>query len=95
MMMERKLQSNDQIKKKEKELNDKEKELYEWETSLFQKNLQLEEMFEQYGFKMNKMALQKQEIQENVKKLQLLTQDYAVFIAKEDQIKLAEAEIAN
>ena len=52
-------------------------------------------MFEQYGFKINKMALQKQEIQENVKKLQLLTQDYAVFIAKEDQIKLAEAEIAN
>lgn len=52
-------------------------------------------MFEQYGSKMNKMALQKQEIQENVKKLQLLTQDYAVFIDKEDQIKLAEADIAN
>ena len=30
-------------------------------------------MFEQYSFKMNKMALQKQEIQENVKKSDIIT----------------------
>jgi len=54
---------DDHLKKREKELNDREKDLYEWETSLFQKNLQIEEMFEQYSIKMNKMATQKTEIQ--------------------------------
>ena len=50
------IKQNEPLKKRERELNDREKELYEWETLLFQKNLQIEEMFEQYGTKMNKMA---------------------------------------
>lgn len=50
------IKQDEPLKKRERELNDREKELYEWETLLFQKNLQIEEMFEQYGTKMNKMA---------------------------------------
>lgn len=82
------------LKKKEKELADREKELYEWETSLFQKNLQIEEMFEQYGLKMNKMATQKSEIQQSIKKLQVLTSDYQALVAREESVKAAETEIA-
>lgn len=43
---------------------------------MFQKSLQIEESMEQYNQKMNRMAAQKQDIQENVRKLQSLTKDY-------------------
>ena len=43
---------------------------------MFQKSLQIEESMEQYNQKMNRMAAPKQDIQENVRKLQSLTKDY-------------------
>ena len=60
---------------------------------MFQKSLQIEESMEQYNLKMNRMAAQKLDIQENVRKLQSLTKDYQQVIEAEERTKLAQDKL--
>ena len=87
------LKTREQIRKRENEIGEKEKMLVDWETQMFQKSLQMEETMEQYNLKMNRMAAQKQDIQDNVRRLQALTKDYQHVIEAEERTKLAQEKL--
>lgn len=72
-----------ELKKREVELDKKESQLYEWEATLFEKKMKIDNQSEQLKGKLEKLTSQKSEVQQNLKKLQILTQDYETMLQKE------------
>lgn len=60
---------------------------------MLEKSKQMEETMKQYNGKMERMANQKAEIQQNVKRLQMLTQDYQHMLKVQEDIKLTQGRI--